>query len=116
MQQILVYGAGTMGNLFVDYLKNCAPEEFQQFHISGFLDENRKLRKRTLQGFQILGGLNHLEDLKERYPIHGILVAISDMPEGCMTKVFEAAAKSDLKVYRWQADVMPREIAFEEAS
>jgi len=115
-KQILVYGAGTMGNLFVDYLKSCAPEEFHQFHIAGFLDENRKLRKRTLQGFKILGGLDHLEDLKERYPIHGILVAISDTPEECMNRVFEAASKLDLKVYRWQADLMPKEIAFDEAS
>ena len=110
-KQILVYGAGTMGNLFIDYLKNCAPEEFQQFQISGFLDENRKLRKRTLQGFKILGGLNHLEELKVRYPIHGILVAISDMPEERMNKVFEAASELDLKVYRWQSDIMPKEIA-----
>jgi len=115
-KQILVYGAGTMGNLFVEYVKNCAPEEFQKFQISGFLDRNRKLRKRTLQGYKIHGELDQLEKLTKRYPLHGILVAISDIPDEGMHEVFTAASKSGLKVYRWQADRMPREIEFGEAS
>jgi len=115
-QQILVYGAGTMGNLFVEYVKNCAPEEFQRFQIAGFLDRNHKLRKRTLQGYKIHGGLDHLEELMVRYPLHGILVAISNMPAEDMQEVFDIASKAGLKVYRWQADLMPREIRFAEVS
>ena len=115
-KQILIYGAGTMGNLFVEYLKNCKPEEFHQFQISGFLDENEKLKNRTLQGFKILGGLDDLEALNKSYPLDGIIVVISKMPEESMKKVFELASKEDLKVYRWQADTMPQEITFDETS
>jgi len=32
-------------------------------------------------------------------------VAISDMPEEGMQRVFEVASQSDLKVYQWQADL-----------
>ncbi|MCX8240250.1 MAG: hypothetical protein OSB05_15650 [Akkermansiaceae bacterium] len=108
-KQVLVYGAGKMGNLFVDYLKNSAPAEFEKFKISGFLDENENLKNRMLQGFQIHGGLDCIEDLKGKYPLHGILVAISDMPEEGMQRVFEVASQSDLKVYQWQADLTPLE-------
>ncbi|YCM42641.1 hypothetical protein V2O64_15115 [Verrucomicrobiaceae bacterium 227] len=108
-KQILVYGAGMMGNLFVEYLKTSAPEEFRQFQISGFLDDNRKLKRRTLQGFKIHGGLDCLEELKERYPLHGILVAITGISEKEMVRINKAAAEAKLKVYLWQAELTPQD-------
>jgi UDP-N-acetylmuramyl pentapeptide phosphotransferase/UDP-N-acetylglucosamine-1-phosphate transferase len=115
-KQILVYGAGTRGNLFVDFLKNCSPDEFKGFQIAGFLDENPKLRRRTLQGFKIFGGLSHLEELADRYDLDGVMVAITHMPEEAMKDVFETAGKLNLKVYQWRSDIAPREIFLEDVA
>lgn len=113
-KQILVYGAGMRGNLFLEFLKNCAPEELHEFNIAGFLDENPKLRRRTLQGFKIFGGLEQLEELSRIYPLHGIMVTITHMPEDALRRVFDTASELNLKVYQWTADTMPREVGFDE--
>jgi FlaA1/EpsC-like NDP-sugar epimerase len=109
-KQILIYGAGTRGTLFVEFLKNCAPEEFAGYKIAGFLDENPKLRNRSLQGYKIYGGLTHLEALAELYPIDGIMVAITDLSAEGMKRVIDTASSLDLKVYQWAADRSPREV------
>ncbi len=102
------------GNLFLEFLKNCAPEELQEFQIAGFLDENPKLRKRTLQGFKIFGGLDHLEELSRIYPLDGIMVTITHMPEDALRRVFDTASELNLNVYQWTADTNPHEVSFEE--
>jgi len=109
--QILVYGAGMRGNLFLEFLKNCAPDEFKDFQIAGFLDQNPKLRRRTLQGFKIFGGLEHLEELTQTYPLHGIMLTITDLPEEARREVFDLASDLGLKVYQWRADRVPVEIS-----
>ncbi|MFT6863298.1 MAG: hypothetical protein ACJAVK_001859 [Akkermansiaceae bacterium] len=48
--------------------------------------------------------------------LNGSLLAISDLPAADMQEVFGIATKAGLKVYRWQADLMPREIRFDEVS
>ena len=109
-KQILVYGAGMMGNLFVKYLKNCDPEEFEQFQISGFLDDNPSLNGRSIQGFEIYGGLDRLEELRKIYPLHGILVAISAISESEMALICKVASDANLKVYRWRAELTTQDI------
>lgn len=114
-KQILVYGAGALGSLFVEYLKNSSPEEFRNFQIAGFLDENSKLRRRTLQGFKIFGGLNHLEELTPVFPLEGIVVTIASVSDAAMRGIFETASALNLKVYRWEVDSVPVEIEFAES-
>jgi FlaA1/EpsC-like NDP-sugar epimerase len=113
-KQILVYGAGTRGNLFIGYLKSCAPEEFQHFQIAGFLDENPKLRGRVLQGFKIFGNLDGMEKLTRTHSLHGIMITITHMSDEAMARVFEMAYRLNLKVYRWHVDGLPQEVNMEE--
>ncbi|MDB4265231.1 hypothetical protein N9891_00620 [bacterium] len=112
-KQVLVYGAGMRGNLFVEFLKNCNPDEFNQFQIAGFLDDNRKLHRRTLQGFKIYGDLDHLEELVSCHELHGIMVTITDLPGQAMERVFETARRLGLTVYQWEADGVPTQLTQE---
>lgn len=113
-KQILVYGAGMRGNLFLEFLKNCAPDELQEFQIAGFLDENPKLKRRTLQGFKIFGGLDDLEELSRVYPLEGIMLTITDLPEESRNRVLAMASGLNLKVFQWRADRSPQEITSDE--
>ena len=105
--QLLVYGAGDMGNLFVKYLKICRPREFQQFQISGFLDDNPSLKGRCINGFRIFGGLETIEEISKEYPIHGILIAIHNLPEERREKIFAEAESLHLSVYDWSPELQP---------
>ena len=109
-KQVLVYGAGDLGNLFVDYLKTCTPAQFQNFQISGFLDENPKLKNRTIKGFKIHGDLDVLEALNSEFPVHGILIAIDGISEEQLEGVMTLAARLGIAVYRWDADFKPSRI------
>ncbi len=109
-KQVLVYGAGDVGNLFVKYLKTCSPDDFQRFQISGYLDDSDALKGRTINGFKILGGLDVLSTVCAEYPIHGILIAIQDLPEERMQEILKEAAALDLAVYSWASDLKPRRI------
>jgi len=113
-KQILIYGAGTRGTLFVEFLKNCAPEEFLDFKVAGFLDRNPKLRNRTLQGYKVYGGLEHLELLTETYPIDGLMIAITDLSDEALEEIFQIASSLDLTVYQWTVDQKPREVTEED--
>ena len=109
-RQVLVYGAGDLGNLFVKYLKTCTPDEFKNFQISGFLDENPKLKNRTINGFKIHGDLDVLEELNSEFPVHGILIAIAGISAEELEKVLTLAARLGIAVYRWDADFNPKRI------
>jgi len=106
-RQVLVYGAGTVGNLFVDFVKSCSPDEFDQFQISGFLDDNVKLGRRSIQGFKIHGGLAKLQELNEQFPLHGVILTISEISEFELNRVLSEIQRLGLVAYRWEADRMP---------
>lgn len=106
-RQLLVYGAGDMGNLFVKYLKTCTPQEFQRFQISGFLDDNPALKGRTINGFRIIGGLDEINGITEEYPIHGILLAIRNVSEERRRQILLEAERHCLTVYLWAPELAP---------
>lgn len=106
-KQVLVYGAGTVGNLFVDFLKSCSPDEFDEFQISGFLDDNRNLKNRSIQGFKIHGNLEELKSLSERFPVHGIIVTISEISDAGLREILKKVEGHGMVVYRWEANRMP---------
>lgn len=105
--QLLVYGAGDMGNLFVKYLKTCTPQEFQRFQISGFLDDNPALKGRTINGFRILGGLDAIDEISGEYPIHGILLAMRKISDERRQQILNEAERLGLTVYLWAPELQP---------
>ncbi len=109
-KQVLVYGAGDMGNLFIKYLKISNPSEYHGFQISGFLDDNPILMGRMVNGFQIHGGLDMLKPICSKYKLHGIIMAIHQLPEERLRKILENASQLDLAVYSWSPDLTPRRI------
>lgn len=108
--QLLVYGAGDLGNLFVKYLKTCTPPDFYRFQVSGFLDDSPALKGRTIHGFKILGGLDALEPVCREFSIHGLLIAIHELPDERREAILREAGRLNLAVYAWSVDLKPRRI------
>ena len=109
-RQILVYGAGDLGNLFLQHLKTCAPAEFRNFQISGFLDDNPILKNRTVNGFKVHGDLDDIPEIIAIYPVHGLLIAIQNFSEEKQHEIMETAARHGLAVYEWKLDLEPRRV------
>jgi len=109
-RQVLVYGAGTVGNLFMNFLKNCSPEEFDEFQIAGFLDDNENFKNRSIQGYKIHGDLKELKVLAEKFPVHGIIVTISEISNAKLRSIAEEVEELGMVVYRWEANSMPKKV------
>ena len=112
-QQVLVYGAGTCGNLFIGNLKSCEPGEFSHLRVVGFIDDNPVLRRRLLQGFRVFGGLDCLAELIKKHRIDGIIVAITERNPEVLKKVSRVATELNLRVYEWTVAPLPRLISRE---
>jgi UDP-N-acetylmuramyl pentapeptide phosphotransferase/UDP-N-acetylglucosamine-1-phosphate transferase len=100
-RQLLVYGAGDVGNLFVRYLMDCDPGEFADYQVSGFLDDFQPLKGRSLAGFPIFGGLDVLDELCREYTIHGILIAIRHLDPQRLREIRAEAQRLGLEVHIW---------------
>ena len=56
----IIFGAGTYGEVYLSYLEEAG------YNIMGFLDDNKKLWDSKICGIKVLGGLNELQNLKNK--------------------------------------------------
>jgi UDP-GlcNAc:undecaprenyl-phosphate GlcNAc-1-phosphate transferase len=95
----LIYGAGRGGAL--------AARELLQNHTIGlaplgFLDDDPRKRRLTIDGVSVLGSLGDLERLLDETPhrISAVVVAIGDLPAGKFDHVCAACARRGVAVRR----------------
>jgi len=69
----VIVGAGGHGRVVLDILTNAREHE-----VVGFLDSNRELAGRRMDGRQVLGDLSLLPRLREEMNVEGAVVAIGD--------------------------------------
>lgn len=115
-RHVVVYGAGDLGNLFIDYLKTCPPARFKSFRVVGFIDESDSLRRRIVRGFPVLGDLDTLDHLAGSQNLHGVIVAINDPKDSCLEKLREIAKRRELNLYSWCFDLTPGVMEINRAS
>ncbi len=68
----LIYGAGRGGILALQEIEN---NKALGLKVIGFLDDNPSLWGKKLEGYPILGGLNHLVDAVKRHGVEEIIVS-----------------------------------------
>jgi FlaA1/EpsC-like NDP-sugar epimerase len=68
---IVIFGAGAAGAGLVKDFKRS-----NKWNIVAFLDDNNALHGRDLLGIPVLGGLAKLKDIKTKYSIENVLIAI----------------------------------------
>lgn len=73
-RNILIYGAGDMGELALGYLRRQNKSQ-----IVGFVDDDPKKRRKYFQGLKILGNRHDIAALAQLYHINEVLVAISNL-------------------------------------
>lgn len=104
----LLYGAGDLGELFLQSLRLSPPDKWSGYHFIGFLDDSPELRNRRLGGFRVLGELSHLPDLVKGHGVCSIMVTCSSLREERFSKLEQLALSLGLEVMIWNPDLAPQ--------
>jgi FlaA1/EpsC-like NDP-sugar epimerase len=67
----LIYGAGVGGQLA---LKEIESNGDLGLHVVGFIDDNARIHRRSIRGYPVLGGCQHLEEIIKKHGIKEIIV------------------------------------------
>lgn len=94
VRNILIVGAGTAGNEIVKTLKSARNKQYIPI---GFIDQNKSLHGKQLQGVKVLGDLSQLRHLIKKHRIHEIFIAIPAATNKVVKEIMAAA-----KIPEWE--------------
>jgi FlaA1/EpsC-like NDP-sugar epimerase len=106
-QRILIVGAGRSGRSLLRELR-----ETSGSRVIGFVDDDRKLRGRRLQGVPVLGSLQEIGLILGRTEPDAVLVTIPNAPREGLDGVVEASGRAGIpcKFARRELDLDPAAI------
>ena len=94
VRNILVVGAGSAGNEIVKTLKS---GRNKQYIPVGFIDRDKSLLGKQIQGVKVLGDVPHLRHLIKKHRIHEIFIAIPEATNKVVKEIMAAA-----KIPEWE--------------
>jgi len=100
--RVLIYGAGDLGALFLDYLASQTRSK-RMTELVGFVDDDERAVGRILRGFRILGKGEDLPRIVREREIDEVVVTIDDLPAGFLSHLeanLEGAQRA-VRVKRW---------------
>jgi UDP-GlcNAc:undecaprenyl-phosphate/decaprenyl-phosphate GlcNAc-1-phosphate transferase len=104
-RRTLIVGAGRGGRSLLRELRETPGEQ-----VVGFVDDNRQLVRRRLQGVPILGGTSEIDRILSRSSPDTVLVTIPDAPRARLALVIDACAEAEIpcRFVRRETDLDPR--------
>jgi UDP-N-acetylmuramyl pentapeptide phosphotransferase/UDP-N-acetylglucosamine-1-phosphate transferase len=102
-ERVLLYGAGTRGQLFLKDRALKISKHPDNRQIIGFIDDEKSLHFQWVYGFVVLGGLKELPRLIERRKINRIIIVSELLPES-RTAIREIAAQNGVRLSEWQPE------------
>lgn len=108
VKRVVVYGAGDLGNLYLDYLASIPPDHFEQFQVLGFIDDKKELRARLIRGFEVMGSLEDLPRLGRELRLDGVILAIDRMDEVRRVRLQGMLGDLDMGFHEWSCGLQSR--------
>jgi len=104
-RRTLIVGAGRGGRSLLRELRETPGEQ-----IVGFVDDDRRLTRRRLQGVPVLGGTAEIERILTRSRPNTVLVTIPDAPRDRLDLIIDACTRADVscRFVRRETDLDPR--------
>ena len=104
-KRTLIVGAGRGGRSLLRELRETPGEQ-----IVGFVDDDRRLARRRLQGVPVLGGIGEIDAILLRSLPDTVLVTIPDAPRDRLGLVIDACTRAEVpcRFVRRETDLDPR--------
>ena len=104
-RRTLIVGAGRGGRSLLRELRETPGEQ-----VVGFVDDDRRLARRRLQGVPVLGGTADIGRILSRARPDTVLVTIPDAPRERLDRVIDACADAEVpcRFVRRETDLDPR--------
>ncbi len=99
-EKILLYGAGTRGQLFLKDLATRNSKTPDQRVIVGFIDDENALHYQWIYGHLVLGGIKELPHLITKWKINRMIVVADLLPES-WKNVREIAIREGVHLSEW---------------
>ena len=98
-KRVVIVGAGDAGNLL---LKELGQNNNLNYKIIGFVDDTKQ--DIMIGGYRILGTTDDLAELKEQYRLEGALIAISNVGQKDLRRIYDCCMKCglDTKIMNFQ--------------
>ena len=95
-RNVLIIGAGTAGNEIAKSLKSSKNKEYVPV---GFIDRDKSLRGKRMQGLKVLGDMATIKYLIKRHRIHEVFIALPEATNKMVNEIIEAA-----KIPEWEVN------------
>lgn len=94
VKNVLIIGAGTAGNEVVKSLKSARKKEYVPV---GFVDKDKSLVGKRIQGLKVFGDLSHIKSVVKKYRVHEIFIAMPEATNKLVKEVMELS-----KMHEWE--------------
>jgi len=94
-RNVLIVGAGAAGNEIAKTLKSGKNKHYIPI---GFIDRDKSLHGKRLQGIKVLGGHEHMPSLIKRHRVHEVFIAIPEASNKLVREIMESAKVPDWDV------------------
>lgn len=99
-ERVLLYGAGTRGQLFLKDLAIRSSKNPDRRVIVGFVDDENALHFQWIYGYLVLGGTKELSHLITKWKVNRIIVVADLLPESWKT-VREIVTREGVHLSEW---------------
>jgi FlaA1/EpsC-like NDP-sugar epimerase len=90
----LIVGAGNTGEMLLrDLMRN----NYSRFLPVGFLDDNRTLTGNYIHGIKVLGTIDRLPEMVDRYKVQAVIIAIPRLNHKTLRRLYEMATGAEVK-------------------
>jgi len=99
-KNVLLYGAGDRGNLYLQDYRLIHPEKISQIRVVGFIDDNIWLRHRLIHGSVVLGTIREIPKIVKENDVNEIIITCKPL-SGKIDYLIELCNELDLKLSVW---------------
>jgi FlaA1/EpsC-like NDP-sugar epimerase len=90
----LIVGAGNTGEML---LRDLMRTNYNRFLPVGFLDDNKDLVGNYIHGVKVLGTIDTLPDMVQRYKAQAVIIAIPRLNHKTLRRLYDMATRAEVK-------------------
>jgi FlaA1/EpsC-like NDP-sugar epimerase len=94
-KKVLIFGAGEMGAIVKRVIQS---DENCNYQVTGFLDDNRNLHGKKLDGIEVFDPLKLTQSFIEKLDFNALIIAIKDLPPARKSSIMQEALDLGLEV------------------